>query len=149
MCVWVTVVLYTSAVTVAIMVGVSSGAPRTADQLQPSEINSEAVENKNVVNNVWEFARISGPISPLGTLSQLSEVGAAAAGAGAGAATSFSGLSPCENAIASCCGANNLGRRASCFEILGCEGAWFGDLCRTELQREVYNEIAQGFTFNK
>jgi len=125
----------------AVMVGVCSGAPQ--GDLLNSGVDNEG-ENKNVVNNVWEFARIQGPIITPGTSAQISAVGDVAAGA-----SSFSGLSACENAIASCCGANNLGRRASCFEILGCEGAWFGDLCRTELQREVYNEIAGGFTFKK
>lgn len=122
----------------AVMVDICSSAPQG---VLVSEVNTEG-ENKNVVNNIWEFARVSGPISPLASLSQLTAVGD-------NGASSFSGLSPCENAIASCCGANNLGRRASCFEILGCEGAWFGDLCRTDLQREVYREIALGFSVKK
>ncbi|CAL4082767.1 unnamed protein product [Meganyctiphanes norvegica] len=127
---------------VLVMVDVSNGAPQN---LLEAEVDQEG-ENKNVVNNIWEFARVSGPISPH---AQSSPLTAAVGGDATGGASSFSGLSPCENAIASCCGANNLGRRASCFEILGCEGAWFGDLCRTELQREVYREIALGFSVKK
>lgn len=129
-------------VAAAVVLGdVCSGAPQN---LMDAEVAKEGA-NKNAVNNIWEFARISGPVhSP----AQQSAPLVAASGSASGGPPS-SGLSACENAIASCCGANNLGRRASCFEILGCEGAWFGDLCRTDLQQEVYRQIALDFQFKK
>ncbi|KAK8727228.1 hypothetical protein OTU49_009768 [Cherax quadricarinatus] len=88
----------------------------------------------NPVNNVWEYAFIHDRTN-LGPRAGAQPI-----------TTTASNNNPCLWSIVQCCGASMISTRESCFEELGCPGAWFDNLCSAEFMRTAQEEVGRLFT---
>lgn len=91
-------------------------------------------DSKNPVFNVWEYAFLTGRSGV-----------APAADPPTATTTENPNNNPCMWAIVSCCDYASQQERDNCFEVNGCSGAWFDDLCSQEFQEAVQNQLLSLF----
>ncbi|XP_068225123.1 uncharacterized protein hdly isoform X2 [Palaemon carinicauda] len=102
-------------------------------ELNTEVLSTETSRERNPIYNVWEYAYIHD--GSIGTRN-----------AAAAQTQAHNQGNQCLWAIVSCCSAHTNYERDNCFDVLGCSGAWFQNLCSPEYINVANNRISSIFS---